>query len=145
VGLAESLLTPSIEAQVALYAPYCGGRRAERALRRALELWPSGHVHGIRSLAGSPGHRFQLQWQVVEAPLLISACTLTLQVEPPRWFRFSLAAHQLMVSLMELHSEGDEAPDLSDRFWQWLLLEASVERGQADSSPLERNGDAEGH
>ncbi len=141
--LAESLLTPSIEALVALYAPYCGGRRMEGELRRALELWPSGHVNGIRPLAGAPGHRFRLQWQVVEAPLLMSACTLTLDVEPPRCFRFSLAAHQLMVWLMELQSEGDGAPDLSDRFWQWLLLEASVERGQADSSPLERNGDAE--
>jgi hypothetical protein len=145
VGLAESLLTPSIDAQVALYAPYCGGRRVEGELRRALELWPSGHINGVRPLAGAPGHHFRLQWQVVEAPLLVSACTLTLQVEPPCCFRFSLAAHQLMVWLMELHSEGDGAPDLSDRFWQWLLLEASVERCLADSSALERNGDAEGH
>ncbi|QNI80127.1 hypothetical protein SynRS9909_02144 [Synechococcus sp. RS9909] len=145
MGLAESLLTPSIEAQVALYAPYCGGRRVERELRRALELWPSGHVNGIRPLVGAPGHHFRLQWQVVEAPLLISACTLTLQVEPPRWFRFNLAAHQLIVWLMELQSEGDGAPDLSDQFWQWLLLEASLERGLADSSLVERNEAPQAH
>jgi hypothetical protein len=141
--LAGFVITPSLEAQVALFAPYCGGRQAEPALRRALELWSHGLLEGIRPMLATPGHRFRLQWHVVEAPLLTSACVLTLDSEPRLCYRFTLPAHQLITWLMQLRSGDGSGPDFSDRFWQWLLLEAPVERCLADSLPVERNENAE--
>ena len=94
-------------------------------------------------MVAAPGHRFRFQWDVVEAPLLNSSCVLTLNSEPRLCYRFALPAHQLIAWLMQLRSGDDSGPDFSDRFWQWLLLEAPVERCLADSLPVERNKDAE--
>lgn len=118
--------TPSVEAQVALFSPYCGGRSAENDLLRVLQLWPRGQLDGIRPLEAGNGHPFRLSWQVVQAPLETTACILAFPAEPELRYAFVLPAHQLVRWLME-GGDGPLGLELPDRFWQWLLLERGAD------------------
>jgi|MDTA01.1.fsa_nt_gb hypothetical protein len=113
--------SPSGEAQLALFAPYCGGRRREQALRQALELLPTGRFEGARELRDAPPHRFVLRWSPAHAPLETCHCELQLDDLPQQPYRFDCSAYQLLDWLMQGGSSGGR--DLPDAFWQWLFLE----------------------
>jgi len=111
----------SREAQLALFAPYCGGRVMEPSLLEALALLPSGEYVGERTLADGPSHRFVLRWDPVQAPLEPCRCVLRFEDNSDADYRFECPAHQLLSWLMEGPVQG-RGNDLSDSFWQWLLL-----------------------
>lgn len=119
----------SSEAQLALFAPYCGGREKEVLLQEALALLPSGAHAGERMLLDAPPLQFVLRWDPVQAPLAPCRCGLRFESRPGIEYRFDCPAHQLLNWLMEgpLQSRGS---DLPDSFWQWLLLS-----GVADDRP----------
>ena len=116
----------SDEAQLALFAPYCGGRETEASLRQALAMLPAGRHDGERMLVDGPGHRFLLSWDSVQAPLEPCHCLLQLEGRLSADYRFECPAHQLLSWLMEGPVQG-VGSDLPDSFWQWLLLERFTE------------------
>ena len=120
----------SWEAQLALFAPYCGGRERESILRQALAMLPFGEHAGERTLFDAPAHRFFLRWDPVQAPLEPCRCVLRFESHPGVDYRFECPAHQLLSWFMEgpVHGCGN---DLPDSFWQWLLLSRF-----ADDRPL---------
>lgn len=120
----------SWEAQLALFAPYCGGLEMESSLREALFLLPSGEHVGERTLVGAPAHRFSLRWDPVQAPLELTRCVLQFENHPEVDYRFECPAHHLLNWLMEGPLQG-RGTDLPDSFWQWLLL-----KRLADERPL---------
>lgn len=116
----------SEEAQLALFAPYCGGREAEASLRQALVMLPSCRHEGERMLVDGPAHRFLLSWDSVQAPLELCHCLLQFERRPADDYRFECPAHQLLSWLMEGPVQG-VGSDLPDSFWEWLLLERFIE------------------
>jgi hypothetical protein len=91
----------SWEAQLALFAPYCGGRERESILRQALAMLPFGEHAGERTLFDAPAHRFFLRWDPVQAPLEPCRCVLRFESHPGVDYRFECPAHQLLSWLME--------------------------------------------
>lgn len=122
-----TLSSPSGEAQLALFAPYCGGRRREEALRNALGLLPLGQFVGNRARRDAPPHRFVLSWSPANAPLQRCRCELHFQDRPQQHYQFECPAHQLMDWLMNAGDHG--LGDLPDSFWHWLFLERAAEDG----------------
>ena len=120
----------SWEAQLALFAPYCGGREREPLLRQALVMLPSREYAGERTLVDAPAHRFFLHWDPVQAPLEPCRCVLRFESRPGVDYRFECPAHQLLSWFMEGPVQG-RGNDLPDSFWQWLLLSRF-----ADDRPL---------
>ena len=116
-----TLSSPSGDAQLALFAPYCGGRRREDALRRALDWLAIGTFQGERQLSNAGSHRFRLDWSPTRAPLEISRCQLALSDVQQEPYRFACPVHRLVQWLMDV--EGLEPRDLPHAFWRWLLLE----------------------
>ena len=119
---ARSVSTPADAAQIALFAPYCGGVHQEAALMRVLPLFAEGELRGHRPLAGGALRPFVLRWSVVGAPLSLCSCHVEIAEGPALVYRFELPAHQLMTWLMQVDPDAVRV-DLPDGFWQWLLLE----------------------
>ena len=122
-----TLSSPSGEAQLALFAPYCGGRRREEEMRRALEWLAIGQFQGERQLSNAGSHRFRMDWSPTRSPLEISRCQLVLLDVQQQPYRFACPAHQLVQWLMDV--EAAEPMDLPDAFWRWLLLERNPDEG----------------
>ena len=122
-----TLSSPSGEALLALFAPYCGGRRQERALQSALDRLPLGRIDGERARRDASPHRFRLTWSEVSAPLQTCRCELSFQDQPQQLYSFECPAHQLLDWLMHCPDSGHR--DLPDSFWQWLFLERVAEDG----------------
>ena len=122
-----TLSSPSSDAQLALFAPYCGGLRREQSLRHALEQLPLGQFDGERVRSGSPPHRYLLTWSSANAPLQTCRCELRFQEQGDQLYPFECPAHQLLDWLMQVVEAGRQ--DLPDSFWQWLLLEQIEEDG----------------
>ena len=116
-----TLSSPSGEAQLALFAPYCGGLRREQALRDALDHLPLGQFEGERACLNAQPHRFVLSWSPATAPLQTCRCELLLKEQPQQRYAFECPAHQLLDWLMQALEAGRR--DLPDSFWQWLFLE----------------------
>ena len=131
---ARPLISPADVAQLALFAPYCGGLQNEQALRQVLPLLSRGRLEGARSLGEGKGHAFLLCWEPVRAPLTPAHCTLSFPGEASLHYTFDVPGHQLVEWLM--HAEaGASVADLPDRFWQWLLLEQTP-TGSLGEGPL---------
>ncbi len=124
-----TLSSPSGDAQLALFAPYCGGLRREQALRMALERLPLGQFEGERARSDAKPHHYALSWSPAMAPLQQCRCELLFQDGLEQLYRFECPAHQLLDWLMQAVESGRQ--DLPDTFWQWLLLEQIGE----DDSP----------
>lgn len=122
-----TLSSPSGDAQLALFAPYCGGLRREQALRRALERLPLGQFEGERPCRHAQPHRYVLSWSPANAPLQPCRCELRIQDRADQRYSFECPAHQLLDWLMQTVEGGRQ--DLPDSFWQWLLLERIAEDG----------------
>ena len=116
------LITPADAAQIALFAPYCGGLPQEQALLKVLPLLHQGLLEGHRQLAGGKAHAFRLSWDPVRAPLSACHCELSFPNEPSLRYSFEVPAHQLVQWLMECPMEVDTV-DLPERCWHWILLE----------------------
>ena len=116
-----TLSSPSGDAQLALFAPYCGGRRRASDLRRALQWLPNGQLQGERQLSNAGAHRFSLSWSPVRSPLETTHCELGLLDAGQTPYSFDCPAHRLVQWLMDV--ETSAAHDLPDGFWRWLLLE----------------------
>ena len=97
---ARSVSTPADAAQIALFAPYCGGVQQEAALMRVLPLFAEGELRGHRPLAGGAFRPFALRWSVVGAPLSLCSCHVEIAEGPALVYRFELPAHQLMTCLL---------------------------------------------
>jgi len=122
-----TLSSPSGDAQLALFAPYCGGLRREQALRNALEQLPLGQFDGERARSDAQPHRYLLTWSPANAPLQTCRCELRFQEQRHQRYPFECPAHQLLDWLMQVVEAGRQ--DLPDSFWQWLLLEQIGEDG----------------
>ncbi|WP_231857008.1 MULTISPECIES: type IV pilus biogenesis protein EbsA [unclassified Synechococcus] len=122
-----TLSSPSGDAQLALFAPYCGGLRREQALRRALERLPLGQFEGARARSDAQPHRYVLSWSAANAPLQACRCELRFQDRADQRYPFECPAHQLLDWLMQADEGGRQ--DLPDSFWQWLLLEQIADDG----------------
>ncbi len=122
-----TLSSPSGDAQLALFAPYCGGLRREQALRQGLERLPLGHFEGQRARSDAQPHRYELSWSPANAPLQACRCELRFQDWADQHYSFRCPAHQLLDWLMQTVEAGRQ--DLPDSFWQWLLLEQIGEEG----------------
>ena len=122
-----TLSSPSGDAQLALFAPYCGGLRREQALRRALDRLPLGQFEGARARSDAQPHRYVLSWSAANAPLQACRCELRFQDRADQRYPFECPAHQLLDWLMQADEGGRQ--DLPDSFWQWLLLEQIGEDG----------------
>ena len=116
-----TLSSPSGDAQLALFAPYCGGLRREQALRHALEQLPLGQFGGERARSDAQPHRYRLSWSPANAPLQTCRCELRFEDCADQRYPFVCTAHQLLDWLMQAVEAGRQ--DLPDGFWQWLLLE----------------------
>ena len=116
-----TLSSPSGDAQLALFAPYCGGLRREHALRLALEQLPLGKFGGERARSDAQPHRYLLSWSPANAPLQACRCELQFQDRVDQRYPFECPAHQLLDWLMQAVEAGRQ--DLPNSFWQWLLLE----------------------
>lgn len=116
------MILPNDAAQIALFAPYCGGLPQEQALLNVLPLLSQGHLDGQRQLEGGQSHAFRLSWDPVRAPLSSCRCDLSFPDEPSLRYGFEVPAHQLVQWLMECPKQG-ECIDLPDRCWHWILLE----------------------
>lgn len=126
--------SPAEAAQIALFAPYCGGLQQEEALRRILPQLKLGRFEGRRALDGGGSHAYALTWSSVRAPLTPCTCELTFPDSGGLHYSFVMPAHQLATWLMQLDPAA--APqDLPDPFWHWLLLEHEG-RGFVESGPL---------
>ena len=122
-----TLSSPSGDAQLALFAPYCGGLHREQALRHALEQLPLGQFDGERGCSGAQPHRYLLNWSAANAPLQTCRCELRFRGQGDQLYPFECPAHQLLDWLMQVVEAGRQ--DLPDSFWQWLLLEQIGEDG----------------
>ena len=122
-----TLSSPSGDAQLALFAPYCGGLRREQALRHALEQLPLGQFEGERARSDAEPYRYELSWSPANAPLQACRCVLRFQDRGDQRYPFECSAHQLLDWLMQVVEAGRQ--DLPDSFWQWLLLEQIEEDG----------------
>lgn len=110
------------EAQIALFAPYCGGLREEATLRQTLPLLHQGRFEGQRALGQGKGHDYLITWGDVRSPLAPCPCELTFPDLEGVQYSFVLPAHQFASWLMRI--PPNTAPqDLPDEFWRWLLLE----------------------
>lgn len=111
-------------AQLALFAPYCGGVNREVWLVVALDLLPVLRLNGRRLLRPAGSHPFLLSWQPVQAPQEQVACDLSFPATPGLNYSFSVPAHQLVSWLMDLREAQDlrGEDDLPESFWRWLLL-----------------------
>ena len=110
-------------AQIALFAPYCGGLARQAELKGALRILEAGSLEGTRPVQGTSGHAFQLTWSGGQAPLEIVACQLLFPGHGWLTYRFEAVTHQLVMWLMDVPSEeAPEGCDLPDGFWQWLLV-----------------------
>ena len=116
-----TLSSPSGDAQLALFAPYCGGRLREDELRRALEWLAAGQFQGERQLTNAGSHRFRLNWSLTRSPLEISHCQLAFSDVQQEPYLFTCPGHRLVEWLMDV--AASEPHDLPDAFWRWLLLE----------------------
>ena len=116
------LSSPADPAQLALFAPYCGGLEQEASLQQALPLLAEGRLDGERLLRSGASHRFVLTWDPVRSPLTPCCCRLELPAHPELAYAFTVAAHQLVMWLMH-RGDGSHRQDLPDTFWQWLLLQ----------------------
>ena len=116
-----TLSSPSGDAQLALFAPYCGGLRREQALRHALEQLPLGQFGGERARSDAQPHRYRLSWSPANAPLQTCRCELRFEDCADQRYPFVCTAHQLLDWLMQAVEAGRQ--DLPDSFCQWLLLE----------------------
>lgn len=116
------MITPADAAQIALFAPYCGGVPQEQALLKVLPLLREGRLTGQRQLEGGQSHAFRLSWDPVRAPLSACRCDLSFPEEPSLRYSFQVPAHQLVKWLMDCSMEA-EAIDLPEPCWQWILLE----------------------
>ena len=119
---ARPVSSPADAAQIALFAPYCGGLQQESVLLRVLPVFAQGLLEGQRPLAGGECRSFVLRWTVVRAPLMPCSCRLEFPECADVVYGFELPAHQLISWLMQVDPEAP-GPDLPDGFWQWLLLE----------------------
>lgn len=122
-----TLSSPSGDAQLALFAPYCGGLRREQALRCALERLPLCQFAGERARSDAQPHRYVLSWSPANAPLQACRCELRFQDRADQCYPFECPAHQLLDWLMQTVEGGLQ--DLPNSFWQWLLLEQIAEDG----------------
>ena len=122
-----TLSSPSGEALLALFAPYCGGRRQERALQSALDRLPLGRFEGARPRRDASPHPFRLTWSPVSAPLQTCRCELSFQDQSQQQYSFECPAHQLLDWLM--HCGDASERDLPDSFWHWLFLERVADSG----------------
>ena len=121
MSLALSLPIPSEAAELALFAPYCGGRSREADLKRALWLVAKGSLKGRRPLEGGRAHSFTLSWQGASSPLEMCTCQLSFpDIQAPK-YTFDVSMHQLVEWLMTWPDLGDQG-DLPNHFWSWLLL-----------------------
>lgn len=111
-----------LAALVPLFAPYCGGMAQQQQLHDALAQLALGSWQGERSLVGGKGHAYQLLWQGESAPLEQLSCRLLFPAFPDLQYSFDLQSHQLVLWLMQ-----QEAGDLPQAFWRWLLLGQAVE------------------
>ena len=109
-------------AQIALFAPYCGGLAQQSELKGALRILKGGFLEGTRPVHGTSGHAFQLTWSGGRAPLEMVACQLLFPGHGRLTYRFEVVTHQLVTWLMEVHSEAVDGSDLPNGFWQWLLV-----------------------
>ena len=116
------MITPAEAAQIALFAPYCGGLPQEQALLKVLPLLHQGLLEGHRQLEGGKGHAFRLSWEPVRAPLTACRCDLSFPNDSSLRYSFEVPAHQLVQWLMECSPEANTI-DLPERCWQWILLE----------------------
>ena len=119
-------MTPRLSdaALLALFAPYCGGLSRELDLQQALQVLARCRLDGLRPVHGSRGHRYQLSWSSVHAPLEIAQCELAFPDHPDIKYRFELLTHQLVDWLMDRSDSGGTSSDLPDSFWRWLLTGA---------------------
>ena len=113
---------PADAAQIALFAPYCGGLPQEQALLNVLPFFDRGFLEGRRQLEGGQSHAYRLSWDPVRAPLNPCRCDLSFPDEPSLRYSFEVPAHQLVQWLMECPLEA-EAIDLPEQCWRWILLE----------------------
>jgi hypothetical protein len=104
-------------AQVALFAPYCGGVAQGLRLAAALETLAQAELEGVRRLRPSGERRFRLRWQAGPSPLEPSLCELRFPELPEVEYRFELPTHQLVAWLMQRRDA-----ELPEQFWHWLLL-----------------------
>ncbi len=118
----EPVASSSFAAQIALFAPYCGGLQQEESLLRVFPMLGQGRFEGVRSLTDGEVRRFQLRWQAVRAPLMPCSCELDVDGQPGLHYVFEVPCHQLVSWLMPVASDGSDQ-DLPDSFWSWLLLE----------------------
>ena len=125
---------PAEAAQIALFAPYCGGLQQEDALRRTLPQLHRGRLEGSRALDAGHGHAFVLTWGSVRAPLTPCRCELTFPDSAGLHYGFVMPAHQLATFLMQVNPAAG-VQDLPDAFWQWLLLEHDASES-VESGPL---------
>ena len=84
--------------------PYCGGRRREDALRRALDSLAIGQFQGERQLSNAGSHRFRLDWSPIRSPLETSRCQLALSDVQQEPYRFACPAHRLVQWLMDVEA-----------------------------------------
>lgn len=126
--------SPAEAAQIALFAPYCGGLQQEEALRRILPQLNLGRFEGCRALDAGDSHAFVLTWSSVRAPLTPCRCELTFPDSAGLHYSFVMPAHELATLLIQVNSAA-AVPDFSDAFWQWLLLEHDASES-VESGPL---------
>ncbi len=128
VSLSLTLPSPSESAQLALFAPYCGGRSREGELQQALRLLAQGSLSGLRPVKQTAGHGFNFTWQGARSPLEMSSCQLSFPESPAVRYAFDVETHQLVEWLMDWDEQAGPG-DLPDNFWTWLLLgEAEIKQ-----------------
>ncbi|MCP9884868.1 transglycosylase [Synechococcus sp. ATX 2A4] len=124
-GTAQGSSTlPQEAAQVALFAPYCGGLSREGWLQRGLDQLALNRVNGLRPLHPNGAHRFELSWTSGAAPQQPSQCELAFPDHPEIHYSFTVPTYHLVGWLMDLLEDRavSGGGDLPETFWRWLIL-----------------------